>query len=137
MGILKHAVLPILAVVNAYIAKICLIDEGLVEKAAAAYNRDMTKEPPTAMEQHLTRVIGGVQIALLVNSAVAVLQENAHYRGMATVMQAIFFGADSYSYVKSGRKDGFPVYCMFGLSLVGLGVHALEPGVFTRDKCKQ
>lgn len=137
MGILKHVVLPILGAVHAYMAKVCLLDEGLVEQAAPAFNRDITKDPPTAMEKQLTRFVGGVQLVLLVNSAVAILRENAHYRGMAVVLEAMFYGADSYSYVKSGRKDGLPVYCLFGLSLIGLGVHAMEPGIFTKDKLKK
>lgn len=136
MGILKHGVLPFFSAVHLYLAKVCLIDEGMVAWAAPAYDRDLAKDPPTKMEQHLTRALGGVQIAFLVNSAVAILQENAHYRGMAVLMEAIFFSVDSYSYMKDGRKDKTPVLCMLGVSLLGLGVHAMEPGVFTKDKRK-
>lgn len=137
MGILKHGILPLFSTFHVFIVKLCLIDEGLVEMAAPTFQRDTEKDPPTPIEQHLTRALGGMHLAFLVNNACAILCENAHYRFMATIMEAIYFAVDSYSYVKTGRKDGRPVYAMLGLSLLGLGVHMMEPGVFTKDKKTQ
>jgi hypothetical protein len=134
MGVLKHVVLPLLSVASAIATKICLIDEGLVEMAAPALKRDIAKEPPTSMEQHLTRALGGVHLGFLVNNIVAILQENAHYRGMSVLVQAIYHGVDSLSYLKMKRTDGAPVYTLFALSVIGLGIHAMEPGIFTKDK---
>ena len=136
MGILKHGVLPLLGAVHLYVAKICLIDVGLVERTAPAYERDISKDPPTKLELLLTRALGGVQLAFVINSAVAILQENAHYRGMAVLLEAIYFSVGSYSYVKDRKVDKTPVLCLLGVSLLGLGVHAMEPGVFTKDKRK-
>lgn len=137
MGILKHGVLPIFSALHVFLVKLCVMDEGLVEMAAPAFGRDTNQHPPTDIEQHLTRALGGLHVALLVNNICAIVQENAHYRGMATLMEAIYFAFDSYSYIKSGRKDGRPIYAMLGLSLIGLGIHAMEPGVFTNDKTKE
>lgn len=56
---------------------------------------------------------------------------------MATLLEAIYYAFDAYSFVKSGQhKAGRPIYAMLGLSLLGLGIHAMEPGVFTKDKAK-
>ena len=136
MGLLKHVLLPTFSLFHAFVAKVCLVDEGLVKMAAPglAKKRDIKEEPPTAMEQHLTRAVGGMSLVFVVNNIVAILQENAHYRGMALLLETIYFAVDSYSYAKGKRKDATPVYAMLGLSILGLGVHAMEPGIFTTDK---
>lgn len=144
MGLLKHGVLPVFAAIHSYMAKVCLIDDGLVAMLApsspppaaddGAAKGDKGALPPTPSETHLTRIIGGGQLVFVVNAVVAMFHENAHYRGMAVLLEAVYFSASSYSFWKAGRTDATPIYCMLGMSLVGLGVHAMEPGVFTRDK---
>jgi uncharacterized protein YjeT (DUF2065 family) len=134
MGILKHLVLPTVSLFHLVGAKVCLIDEGLVVLGAPALGRDMEKEPQSPSERHLTRIIGGSSLALLVNNVCAIVAENAHYRGMACLLEVIYFAVESYSLIKDGRKDGRPAFAMLGLSLLGLGIHTMEPGIFTKDK---
>lgn len=136
MGFLKHFVLPALGTVHALVSKICLIDEGLVAMVAPALDRDLEDDPPSVLETHFTRVLGGAHLMLLANCAIATVQENSHYRGIAILLEAIYFSVDSYSYMKDGRSDGTPTYALLGLSMIGLGVHAMEPGIFTKDKMK-
>jgi len=55
---------------------------------------------------------------------------------MALIVETIYVAVDTYSAYRAGFKDAAGVYTMLGLSLLGLGVHAMEPGIFTKDKSK-
>eukprot|EP00527_Entomoneis_sp_CCMP2396_P001395 CAMPEP_0198138154 /NCGR_PEP_ID=MMETSP1443-20131203/1569_1 /TAXON_ID=186043 /ORGANISM="Entomoneis sp., Strain CCMP2396" /LENGTH=120 /DNA_ID=CAMNT_0043799809 /DNA_START=130 /DNA_END=492 /DNA_ORIENTATION=- len=117
--------------------KLCLVDEALIKTVAPTWSRDIEKEPVTPMELHLTRVLGGVHVAFLINGLVAIFQENSHYRAMAVLMEAVYLTFDSYALFKAKtQKGGGPVFALLGLSIIGLGVHAMEPGIFTKDKTK-
>jgi hypothetical protein len=141
MGLLKHVLLPAFSLLHAAGAKTCLVDESfdVVVGENVVPKRDLKKEPTTPTEKHLIHAIGGVQLAFLINNVCAIITENAHYRGMALLLEAIFLGCDSFSYYKMGCKTEGAVkmtYALFGLSLLGLSVHAMEPGIFTKDKTK-
>ena len=97
-------------------------------------DRDLEKEPPTKIEKTLSRTIGGAKLAFMANCIVASVQENAHYRGMALMVETIYIAVDSWAAYKAGFKDAVGCYAMLGLSLLGLGIHAMEPGLFTKDK---
>ena len=79
-------------------------------------------------------VLGGTFIVLVVNNVAAIFVENAHYRGMAVLLQMLFFVVDGYSYWKMGLIVPPIIYAIVGVGLVGLIVHSKEPGIFTRDK---
>jgi hypothetical protein len=65
---------------------------------------------------------------------VAVVVENSHYRGIAGLLVMILFGGDAYSYLKLGKPVPPPLYGILGLGAIGLIIHSMEPGVFTKDK---
>ena len=133
MGFLKHFLLPTFAVTNGYAAIKCLTTE-LLDMIAPGFDRDLEKQPPTTIEKALSRTIGGAKLASMVNMIIATQLENAHYRGMALIVETVYLAVDAWSAYKSGFKETTGIYTMLGLSVLGLGIHAMEPGLFTKDK---
>jgi len=56
---------------------------------------------------------------------------------MAVLLNIVFFATDAYSYVTMGLEVPTAVYVIVGLGVVGLIVHAKEPGIFTKDHDKK
>lgn len=79
------------------------------------------------------RTLVGGQAALLINCLAGVLLENAHYRGMAIFLEAIFWSYDLYDSMQTGMPTDFLMMAS-GVAIVGLLVHSMEPGIFTSDK---
>ena len=133
MGLLKHAVLPVLAVGHAFQAYKILIDGK--EEIPKYYGWQGADVPLSPRELHMMGIVLAVSLTLTVNCISAIAFENAHYRGMATLLEFIFFASEAYD----AQKTGFPftVKLAFALiALIGLIVHSQEPGIFTKDKTK-
>jgi len=133
MGLLKHVVLPILAVGHAFQAYKILTDGK--EELPKFYNWPGADEPMTPRELHMMGIVLSISLTLFVNCVAAIALENAHYRGMATLLEFIFFGCEAYD----AQRTGFPVSVkeVFAfVALIGLAVHSQEPGIFTKDKAK-
>jgi hypothetical protein len=133
MGILKHAVLPILAVGHAFQAYKIMADGK--EALPKFYGWPGAESPMSPRELHMMGVILSISVTLLVNCVAGIFLENAHYRGMATLLELVFFSCELYD----AQVTGFPtmVKAVFAaVALVGLVVHSMEPGVFTKDKSK-
>ena len=138
MGILKHAVLPLYSALLLFMGYGWLVNEDTADLTVAwaggADNRDFDKTPVTQLEVHLVHVVGGVAISLGLNCVMAIIKENSHYRGMAVALVMMVFGIDLTSYVRLGKPIPGPLFGILGLGAVGLAVHAMEPGIFTKDK---
>jgi hypothetical protein len=138
MGFLKHIVLPVFAVLNVFLTYQCLFNEdgaigGIIDVWAPG--RDLTQTPLTQLELHLVHVFGAATFCFFVNEVAAIFIENSHYRGMTLLIQTLFFVVDGLSYLKMGKDLlATPVVQIVGLGILGLGVHGLEPGIFTKDK---
>ncbi|KAL9187396.1 hypothetical protein ACHAXT_001499 [Thalassiosira profunda] len=130
MGLLKHVVLPLFVVLDLFSAYLWLVAEDLSD-ARQVWGRDT---PTTDLELHFCHVIGGMALALGINNIAAIVVENAHYRGMAVFLHTLIFSVDGLSYVWLGRDIHPALYVIVPLGLVGLAVHAMEPGIFTKDK---
>jgi hypothetical protein len=133
MGLLKHAILPFYALINAVFAYKCLIAED-ISLFVDLWDRNITQVPVTNLEMHFMHAVGGVFLILLVNNVVAISKENSHYRGMAVLLQTLFFTVDIYSYWSGGKAIPPVVLFIVGAGVVGLIVHSMEPGIFTQDK---
>ena len=133
MGALKHAVLPILAVGHAFQAFKLLTDGK--EELPKYYGWPGAEEPMSPRELHMMGVILSASLALLVNCVAGIFLENSHYRGMAALLELVFFAAESYD----AWVTGFPIHVKLSfatVALTGLIIHSMEPGVFTKDKAK-
>ena len=136
MGLLKHVLLPLFASLHG-ISVYLFMTKGAVGiyVMAKGFARDgvTSNDDLTDMEQHMIAVMVGSQFALMINCVAGIFLENSHYRGMAVLLELIFFVCDSWDYYRHD-KDGKIVYGMTLLTLIGLLVHAKEPGIFTKDK---
>ena len=131
MGILKHAVLPLLAIGHAFQA-FKLLSDGK-EALPKFYGWPDADEPMSPRELHMMGVILSISVTLMVNCIAGIFLENSHYRGMATLLELIFFTLEYYDAVRAGFPSNIKL--LFALiALVGLVVHAMEPGIFTKDK---
>jgi hypothetical protein len=131
MGMLKHIVLPALAIAHAFQAYKILVDGK--DALPKFYGWPDSTIPLTAREQHMMGVILSISLALSMNCFASILLENAHYRRMATFLELIYFGSEVYD----AYEMGFPYEIKAGfaaLALVGLVVHSMEPGILTKDK---
>ena len=70
----------------------------------------------------------------MTNGIVFIFVENSHCRGMAVLMQALFFVVDGYSYVRMGLDIQAVLFVLVGVGLASLVVHSKEPGIFTENK---
>jgi hypothetical protein len=133
MGLLKHVVLPVLAVAHAFQAYKILI-EGKQE-LPKYYGWPGADDPLSPRELHMMGIVLSVSLTLMVNCISAIVFENSHYRGMAAVLEFIFFACEAYD----AQTTGFPVTVKAAyavIALIGLIVHSQEPGIFTKDKTK-
>lgn len=135
MGLLKHAILPLYVILDAACVYQALVADALEDHdMMQIFNRDTTNFPITNVEKHLFDFVGGACLALLVNNIAAIFVENAHYRGMAVLLQIIPFIVDAYSYYRLGFDIPAVLYVIVGVGLVSLIVHSKEPGIFAKDK---
>ena len=130
MGLLKHVVLTIYALIDLLVLSF-LVTEEFDPDLSKTWGKSDT--PITDLEMHLMHAVAGVGLVLLVNNIAAIFVENSHYRGMAVVLQMLFFSVDAYSYIRLGKDIPGIIYFIIGLGLVGLVVHSKEPGIFTKD----
>lgn len=123
MGLLKHAVIPFNALVNALV---------FYSNPNPFWGKD--DRPLTALEHHLFHMVGGRDLAFLIHFLAAIFVENSHYRMMVCLLQIVIFTIDGYSNVKLDVNINPIIYVIVGVNVVGLLVHSQEPGIFTKDK---
>ena len=137
MGILKHLVLPVFCLYHLGTIGIALT-QGKKGLAVVAGFFESDDPDLTRLEVHFLGAYVGISLGLLFNSLGAILVENSHYRGMATGLELIVAATDAIDglyFSGPGFEDG--AYFLVGLSVLatfGLIVHAMEPGIFTKDK---
>lgn len=130
MGLLKHVILPVLTFVHAFQAYQIY---GKGKDSISSFYGWPDQGKLSDRELHLIGIIGSISIALMINCVIGVAMENAHYRGVATFVEVIYFSLEAID----AYETGYPVGVKLTLALVcavGLMVHAMEPGIFTKDK---
>lgn len=134
MGLLKHGICPLLALVHG-----ALLTVSLAGQLPEVMKSEQVVPPDhefSDLELHTLQVIGtGAHGMMFVGHVLGIWQEGAHFRGVLLVMDSIFFGTIFYSDYSFGytiaSSGPLAVLCVIA-SLV----HAMEPGVFTKDKEK-
>jgi hypothetical protein len=133
MGILKHIILPILAVTHAFQAYKILSDGK--DSLPSFYGWPDAASPLSPREQHLMGIVLSISVTLAINCFISIFLETAHYRGMTTLLELVYFGLETYDAYTTGFP--FEVKAAFaGMTLLGLVIHTMEPGIFTKDKSK-
>ena len=133
MGLLKHAILPLYALLDLGLVFQTLVAEDISEVAADVGREDLKTLPLTPLELHLIHAMGATMIVLLVNNVAAVLMENSHYHGMAVLLQILFHAVDGCNYAKMGLGVPPFIWAIVGVGVVGLFVHSRETMIFAKD----
>ena len=139
MGLLKHIILPLFALLDGVVAGINLAaDHAMIAEDAGGmleqWGRDPKSFPVTDIEIHLIHANGAALAVLCINNLAAIFVENAHYRGMACLLQVVFCAIDALDYIRFGMPVPAILVVVTLVGVVGLVVHAMEPGIFTKDK---
>ena len=135
MGLLKHFVLPFFAVLDLAQFYQMFVAEDLADMLEM-WGRDVNEVPVTILELHFAHALGAVFLAFFFNCVAGIFIENSHYRGMVVFSQTLVLALDGYSYVRLGVTIPAVLYGVVGTGVVGLVVHSMEPGIFTKDKDK-
>lgn len=133
MGILKHVLLPMMAMVHAF-QSYQLIVNG--KDTIPSYYGWPDQKPLNGRELHLMGMILSSSITLMINCMIGVMMENAHYRGVATFLEVIYFSSEAYD----AYSTGYPVTIKLvfaTICAVALMIHSMEPGILTKDKNKK
>ena len=144
MGLLKHVILPLFAMINLSLACLLLLVNGSIDGAleiSQPFGRDTNPKsggvPATALEMHFLHAIGGTYLCFGVNMIVAIFSKSSKYRAMAVLMEVLYAIVDAYSYWSLERQIPGILYFVIGVGGVGLAVHAMEPGIFAKAKKKE
>jgi hypothetical protein len=137
MGLLKHFVLPIHCLVHINVVFLVIIKRdylGTIEMfdwpAKEGGNWDLTM-----WEKHCFGIIGGAHLTFLAGELFAILKGDSQMRALMAFMEAINWGYAGYDAYRLGYP-GVVGYVMSALSLIGLVVHTMEPGLLTKDHDK-
>jgi hypothetical protein len=133
MGLLKHAILPLFVVFHSI--SVYLVFSGQKELLPSLAQWPNADTPLSPLESHLIGATGSASLALGINCLVGIFYENSHFRGMAALLELVYFASDWYD----AYLTGFPTETLMAMSIiaaVSLLVHIMEPGIFTKDKNK-
>ena len=76
----------------------------------------------------------GVHVAFAYGFLMGLTTESAHYRGIFINLHSIFYVIKAYSVYRTPNVDATALIPLATISTVGSIVHAMEPGIFTKDK---
>ena len=137
MGLLKHVILPLFALLHGYVTFRILVQNDIKGSI------ELFQWPPkagkdqslTLWEEHAIRILGGAHLAFFLACAFGVFLEHSHFRAIVALLELVYWVNGAYD----ATLKGFPcevAYGLIGLTVVGLIAHAREPGLFTKDKAK-
>jgi hypothetical protein len=134
MGFLKHFALPLFAVTHSIFVSFLVTNKkqdipSLVQWPGAEDER-------TKMEMHLIGAYCGFHAAMMFACIAGMIHEHAHFRGIVTFMELMVHGID----LADALREGTPweaLAVLTGIAVVGLVIHSMEPGIFTKDKNKE
>jgi hypothetical protein len=130
MGILKHIVLPLMVIVHGFQAYQIMFNG---KDSIPSFYGWPEQKPLNAREMHFMGLVLSSSITLMLNCMIGILMENAHYRGIATFLEVIYFSSEAYD----AYTTGYPVVIKLSFAAicaVALMIHSMEPGILTKDK---
>lgn len=133
MGALKHVLIPFYTCLHLLGSYKALDPKGFVEFCGLPLTEN---EEQTAREAHLIGVILSFHLAMAFLCFLGFFQESAHFRGIIMVCEVLFYGVRTVHAYSQGldsavySKPGFAA----AVAVVGVVLHSMEPGLFTKDK---
>mmetsp|Transcript_23746 Transcript_23746/g.34022 ORF Transcript_23746/g.34022 Transcript_23746/m.34022 type:complete len:139 (-) Transcript_23746:275-691(-) len=134
MGLLKHFILPLAALMHGFSVYCCM---DLNSWSQAALQMDVESEADVSSKRQLAMLgaLRAFNACLFALCSLGVVSESAHFRGVVVFGELIIWAVVLLDAYTLGFDWTIPV-CWFALMAVGTAVHAMEPGVFTKDKAK-
>jgi hypothetical protein len=137
MGLLKHLAIPVFCVVHAY-AIYTISISGDIPGGIKTFQwppKEGKNQGLTLWEKHLFGMVAAAHASFFVVCLLGIFREHSHFRGIVAIMEATFWAVGSHNAVGLGFPYELSVG-LAGLAVLGLIVHSLEPGLFTKDKSK-
>ena len=140
MGLLKHAVCPFFALTHGFAGLSVLLGAtpASFAKMFGMPNdgpQDMGEEAVTLRENTLLVIVGAFHLASAALMSAATFWESAHVRGLVMMYETISCGGNVLlGATRLPRSKLVQPAGMFILALGSTIIHAMEPGIFTKDK---
>uniref|UniRef100_A0A7S2URM8 Uncharacterized protein n=1 Tax=Attheya septentrionalis TaxID=420275 RepID=A0A7S2URM8_9STRA len=125
MGVLKHIILPLYALVHASSILILAIKgkQGIVDYVAGMPYAGTDR---TLLELHLLGGIAAAHVALLFGDVLGMISKHDHFLTIMTTMDLIYFAGSGMDSYLVGGSDCVPLLLLCVISLFGLLLHALD-----------
>jgi hypothetical protein len=138
MGLLKHALLPFFGVLHLYLAYSCLDLKRWGEELVGLSQSTSEADMESTRQLHMLGVMRAFNVAMAVLCFLSIVGQDAssHSRGMMILGELIFFSLASLDAYLLGIESFIIAAAFAGVALLGVSVHAMEPGLFTQDKSK-
>lgn len=137
MGVLKHVLIPFYALLHLIGFYQALDPSGFVQFCGLPLEAEETQ---TTREIHLVGVIMSFHLAMAFLCVAGFVMESSHFRGLVMVWEVVFYGLRTINAIQLGldfksvtSKPGIAA----GVAIIGVILHAMEPGLFTEDKNKK
>lgn len=133
MGVLKHVVCPLFAVLHAASIYACRDLHAWAEMVEL-----QVENPEVASQEvrqlHMLGVLRGFNVAFCLLSVLGSVSESAHFRGVLALAYAALYGTVALDAYSVGVEGWMVPAVIAVVATVGLLIHSNEPGIFTKDK---
>jgi hypothetical protein len=136
MGLLKHGILPYFACLHAYVFASIFIVGSKMDFARIISANTIVGDKLTPLENNLFGAAGAFHCAVGFACVMGVITEHSHFRGIMVFMELIQWTLNTYDAYQSDFPYSF-MLVQAVIAAVGLLIHSLEPGIFTKDKSKE
>ena len=133
MGLLKHAILPYFAIFH-WFTVICMLPFYRNDFVSMAYGKKSNNdELLTHVEHHLLDAAAGFHAAIGFGCIWGIWYETAKFRSVLVKMEVILWFFDWYGSLNVNEIDSTVMAVNLLISIIGLIINYLEPGIFTND----
>lgn len=132
MGLLKHVVFPLFAVLHAFSIQSCMTLDGWANMVGLEVESDDDRQ--SVRQLHMLGVLRGFNIAVWMLCGMGMFTESAHFRGVVSVALVALHGVVAVDAYQLGIAQWYVPAALTAVALAGVVVHSMEPGIFTKDK---
>ena len=141
MGLLKHVVLPLFGFFHAMTAYTAYFGDRHGMPSQFDWPANSVETPDgklTLYEDFLFGIVGCFHASFFVGCLMGiVLKDASTFRLILAVMECVMWGVgglDGARLLGYEAQAAYSSFILSGIAAVGIVVHQLEPGIFTKDK---